>query len=69
VELTGRMNVVYQKDDKPESATGNFNWQQTAQHRRHLISPTGQTVASSRHAAGHAEGKRQAAAARPTSIR
>lgn len=39
VELTARLNVVYQKDDKPESATVNFNWQQTAQRTDFLGRP------------------------------
>ncbi|WP_332861608.1 outer membrane lipoprotein LolB [Janthinobacterium svalbardensis] len=47
VELTGRLNVVYQKDDKPESATVNFNWQQTAQRTDvTLYSPVGSTLAT-----------------------
>ena len=47
VELTGRLNVVYQKDDKPESATVNFNWQQTAQRTDvTLYSPDGSTLAT-----------------------
>ena len=47
VELTGRLNVVYQKNDKPESATVNFNWQQTAQRTDvTLYSPVGSTLAT-----------------------
>ncbi|MEG1116947.1 MAG: outer membrane lipoprotein LolB, partial [Janthinobacterium sp.] len=47
VELTGRLNVVYQKDDKPESATVNFNWQQTAQRTDvTLYTPVGSTLAT-----------------------
>jgi outer membrane lipoprotein LolB len=47
VELTGRLNVVYQKGDKPESATVNFNWQQTAQRTDvTLYSPVGSTLAT-----------------------
>lgn len=47
VELTGRLNVVYQKNDKPESATVNFNWLQTAQRTDvTLYSPVGSTLAT-----------------------
>lgn len=47
VELTGRLNVVYQKDDKPESATVNFNWQQTAARTDvTLYTPVGSTLAT-----------------------
>src|ERR1700739_898605 len=47
VELTGRLNVVYQKNDKPESATVNFNWQQTAQRTDvTLYTPLGSTLAT-----------------------
>lgn len=47
LELTGRLNVVYQKDDRPESATVNFNWQQTAQRTDvTLYSPVGSTLAT-----------------------
>ena len=47
VELTGRLNVVYQKNDKPESATVNFNWQQTAERTDvTLYSPVGSTLAT-----------------------
>lgn len=47
VELTGRLNVVYQKDDKPESATVNFSWQQTAQRTDvTLFTPVGSTLAT-----------------------
>jgi len=41
------LNVVYQKDDRPESATVNFNWQQTAQRTDvTLYSPVGSTLAT-----------------------
>jgi len=47
VELTGRLNVTYQKNDKPESATVNFNWQQTAQRTDvTLYTPLGSTLAT-----------------------
>lgn len=47
VELAGRLNVVYQKNDKPESATVNFTWQQTAQRTDvTLFSPVGSTLAT-----------------------
>lgn len=47
VELTGRLNVTYQKNDQPESATVNFNWQQTAQRTDvTLYTPLGSTLAT-----------------------
>ena len=47
VELAGRLNVVYQKNDKPESATVNFTWQQTPQRTDvTLFSPVGSTLAT-----------------------
>lgn len=47
VELTGRLNVTYQKNDQPESATVNFNWQQTAQRTDvTLYTPVGSTLAT-----------------------
>ena len=47
VDLSGRLNVVYQKNDKPESATVNFTWQQTAQRTDvTLFSPVGSTLAT-----------------------
>ena len=47
IELAGRLNVVYQKNDKPESATVNFTWQQTAQRTDvTLFSPVGSTLAT-----------------------
>ena len=47
VDLAGRLNVVYQKNDKPESATVNFTWQQTPQRTDvTLFSPVGSTLAT-----------------------
>ena len=71
VELTGRLNVVYQKDDKPESATVNFNGQQTAARTDvTLYSPVGSTLATivvtPQEAVLTQSGK--ARAARPTSM-
>lgn len=47
VNLAGRLSVNYQKDGKPESITGKFNWQQTpGRVDVSLASPLGQTIAS-----------------------
>jgi len=47
IELAGRLNVLYQKDDKPESATVNFTWQQSAARTDvGLFSPVGSTLAT-----------------------
>lgn len=47
IELAGRLNVVYQKDDQPESATVNFTWQQSpARTDVGLFSPVGSTLAT-----------------------
>lgn len=47
IELAGRLNVVYQKNDKPESATVNFTWQQSpARTDVGLFSPVGSTLAT-----------------------
>ncbi|WP_319636963.1 outer membrane lipoprotein LolB [Janthinobacterium aquaticum] len=47
IELAGRLNVVYQKNDKPESATVNFTWQQSpARIDVGLFSPVGSTLAT-----------------------
>ncbi len=47
VNLAGTMSVNYQKDGKPESITGKFNWQQTpGRVDVSLASPLGQTLAT-----------------------
>jgi outer membrane lipoprotein LolB len=47
VNLAGRLSVNYQKDGKPESITGKFNWQQTpGRVDVSLASPLGQTIAA-----------------------
>ena len=47
VNLAGRLSVNYQRDGKPESITGKFNWQQTpGRVDVSLASPLGQTIAS-----------------------
>jgi outer membrane lipoprotein LolB len=46
VTLAGSLSVNYQKDGKPESITGKFNWQQTpGRVDVSLASPLGQTLA------------------------
>jgi outer membrane lipoprotein LolB len=59
VELTGRLNVVYQKDGKPNRHR-QFQLAADGQHRRHLISPTGRPWRHQRHAARGRLTKRQA---------
>ncbi|WP_295990162.1 outer membrane lipoprotein LolB [Rugamonas sp.] len=47
INLNGRLNVNYHKDDKPESLTVNFSWRQQADRTDvALMSPLGQTVAT-----------------------
>jgi outer membrane lipoprotein LolB len=47
VTLAGSLSVNYQKDGKPESITGKFNWQQTpGRVDVSLASPLGQTLAT-----------------------
>jgi outer membrane lipoprotein LolB len=47
VNLAGSLSVNYQKDGKPESITGKFNWQQTpGRVDVSLASPLGQTLAT-----------------------
>ena len=47
IDLTGRLSVNYQRDGKPESVTGNFNWiQRPGRIDVSLASPLGQTIAS-----------------------
>ena len=47
VHLAGTLSVNYQKDGKPESITGKFNWQQApGRVDVSLASPLGQTLAT-----------------------
>jgi outer membrane lipoprotein LolB len=47
IDLSGRLSVNYQRDGKPESVTGNFNWiQRPGRVDVSLASPLGQTIAS-----------------------
>ncbi len=47
IALGGRLSVNYEKDGKPESVTGTFNWTQTpAAIDVSLASPLGQTMAT-----------------------
>jgi outer membrane lipoprotein LolB len=46
IALAGRLSVNYQKDGRPESISGSFNWEQRAGTIDvTLMSPLGQTVA------------------------
>jgi outer membrane lipoprotein LolB len=47
IDLSGRLSVNYQKDGRPESVTGNFNWiQRPGRIDVSLASPLGQTIAA-----------------------
>jgi outer membrane lipoprotein LolB len=47
IDLSGRLSVSYQKDGRPESITGNFNWiQRPGRVDVSLASPLGQTIAA-----------------------
>jgi outer membrane lipoprotein LolB len=47
IDLSGRLSVNYQKDGRPESVTGNFNWiQRPGRIDVTLASPLGQTIAA-----------------------
>lgn len=47
IEMTGRLSVRYQKNDKEEALHGSFTWSQTPQRTRiTMLSPLGQTIAS-----------------------
>jgi outer membrane lipoprotein LolB len=47
IALTGRLSVNYQKEGRPESITGNFNWsQRPGRIDVSLASPLGQTIAA-----------------------
>ena len=47
IDLAGRLSVNYQKDGRPESINGNFNWEQApGTIDVTLMSPLGQTVAA-----------------------
>ncbi len=46
IDLSGRLSVNYEKDGKPETLSGKFNWTQTpAAVEVALSSPLGQTIA------------------------
>ncbi len=46
IDLSGRLSVNYQKDETPQSLTGNFNWvQRPGRVDVSLASPLGQTIA------------------------
>jgi outer membrane lipoprotein LolB len=46
IDLTGRLSVNYQKEGRPDSITGNFNWsQRPGRIDVSLASPLGQTIA------------------------
>jgi outer membrane lipoprotein LolB len=46
IDLSGRLSVNYQKDGKPESLSGTFNWAQSpGRIDVSLASPLGQTIA------------------------
>jgi outer membrane lipoprotein LolB len=47
IDLAGRLSVNYQKEGRPESITGNFNWsQRPGRIDVSLASPLGQTIAA-----------------------
>jgi outer membrane lipoprotein LolB len=47
IDLSGRLSVNYQKEGRPESLTGNFNWtQRPGRIDVSLASPLGQTIAA-----------------------
>jgi len=47
IDLSGKLSVNYIKDDKQESLTGNFTWDQTPKRIEvSLASPLGQTIAT-----------------------
>ena len=47
IDLCGKLSVNYVKDDKQESLTGNFTWDQTPNRIEvNLASPLGQTIAT-----------------------
>ena len=47
IDLSGRLSVNYQKDNKRESLTGNFDWTQRPGHVDvALANPLGQTIAT-----------------------
>ena len=46
VTMTGKINIQYQQNDKAETLTGNFEWQQNSDEMSiTLSSPLGQTIA------------------------
>jgi outer membrane lipoprotein LolB len=47
IDLSGRLSVNYQREGRPESLTGNFNWsQRPGRIDVSLASPLGQTIAT-----------------------
>jgi outer membrane lipoprotein LolB len=47
IDLSGRLSVNYQKEGRPESLTGNFNWsQRPGRIDVSVASPLGQTIAA-----------------------
>ncbi|WP_423043777.1 lipoprotein insertase outer membrane protein LolB [Undibacterium sp. Dicai25W] len=46
IQLSGKISVRYEKDNKPQQLPGSFEWEQSGQHLRiNLLSPLGQTLA------------------------
>ncbi|MFZ6690562.1 lipoprotein insertase outer membrane protein LolB [Undibacterium sp. SXout20W] len=46
IQLSGKISVRYEKDNKPQQLPGNFEWNQDGQHLQILLlSPLGQTLA------------------------
>ncbi|MBO9536707.1 lipoprotein insertase outer membrane protein LolB [Herbaspirillum sp.] len=47
IDISGRISVQYEQNDRPQSLHGSFIWSQTAQNTDlELLSPLGQTVAT-----------------------
>ena len=46
IQLSGKISVRYEKDNKPQQLPGSFEWEQRGPHLRiNLLSPLGQTLA------------------------
>ncbi|MFZ6862184.1 lipoprotein insertase outer membrane protein LolB [Undibacterium sp. Ji67W] len=46
IQLSGKISVRYEKENKPQQLPGSFEWEQSGQHLRiNLLSPLGQTLA------------------------
>ncbi|MFZ6688658.1 lipoprotein insertase outer membrane protein LolB [Undibacterium sp. SXout11W] len=46
IQLSGKISVRYEKDNKPQQLPGSFEWEQSGQHLRiNMLSPLGQTLA------------------------